>query len=190
VLLFLVFIPAHIPPHKKKQHIINPIHRLNMLKSAISGKKYFEISDIEIKRGGTSYTYDTLIYLKDKYKGSKLFLIIGWDNYMDFNEWKNYESIFDLCDVAVLKRVNQNSSLALHSKHMINKHEKELCVSGRECEKPKKVKNYNEKFIFLDTPLLDISSSEIRKRISSGKPFDYFVPEKVKKYIEKSNLYR
>jgi nicotinate-nucleotide adenylyltransferase len=186
----LIFIPAYIPPHKKKQHIIDPIHRLNMLKLAISGKKYFEISDIEIKRGGTSYTYDTLVYLTDRYENSKFFLIIGWDNYRDFSKWKNYESIFDLCDVAVLKRINNGSGINPHTKHMINDKKKETGFSECDCLPDHIVKSRKGSFIFLDTPLLDITSTEIRRRIRLEKPCDYFVTEKVKKYIEKNGLYK
>lgn len=187
----LLFVPAYIPPHKKKQHIIDSSHRINMLKLAITGRKNFEISDIEIKRGGTSYTYDTLIYLKEKYKNAQLFLIIGRDNYEDFSHWKNFESIFDLCHVVVLKRSIENAALTPNTVT-----QKAATPSGK--NKPAKAcfgktfsaENHDSKFLFLDTPLLDISSSEIRGRFFTNKPVDYFVTEKVKRYILKHNLYK
>jgi len=119
----LIFIPAYTPPHKTKANIIEPAHRLKMLKLAIDGNKYFDISDIEIKRGGTSFTYDTLQSLKEKHKDSKLFLIIGMDNYRDFCYWKNYNLIFDLCEVVVLKRSNDEKN----QQHFINIYIGVLC---------------------------------------------------------------
>ena len=173
----IIFIPAYIPPHKTKMHIMDPIHRLKMLKLAAGKNSYFEVSDIEIKRGGTSFTYDTLLYLSGKYKNAKLFLIIGMDNYRDFCYWKNYEQIFDLCQVVVLKRRDNNSP------------EKHNHMADKEKSCRKKLIN-NDKFLFLGTPFLDISSTEIRQRIKAKKTINNYVSDKVVKYIEKNNLYK
>jgi nicotinate-nucleotide adenylyltransferase len=179
----IIFIPAHIPPHKTKMHIVDPVHRLKMLKLATEGNDRFEISDIEIKRGGTSFTYDSLLYFNEKYKKAKLYLIIGMDNYHDFGHWKNYNQIFDLCRVVVLKRVFTAGKSS--GKHKMLNGVHSFAGDTNNCDHVDR-----EKFVFLDTPLLDISSTETRNRVKAQKPIDYFVPEKVKKYIEKNSLYR
>lgn len=175
----LIFIPAHIPPHKKKSSIIDPIHRTKMLKLSISGKKYFDISDIEIKRGGTSFTYDTLLELHKKYKDTLFYLVIGEDNFKDFCYWKNYKQIFKLAQVVVIKRAVDPENLQLKMSSGAD----EDCMSKTNKEITKK------QFIFVDTPLMDISSTEIRKRVKSGKNIDYFVTPAVKNYILKNKLY-
>ena len=186
----IIFIPAHIPPHKRRMHIVDPVHRLKMLSLAIAGNDNFEISDIEIKRGGTSFTYDTLLYLTGQNIDSKFYLIIGMDNYKDFCHWKNFDQIFDLCQVVVLKRELEVTDCCSKHKNQKTMHsvtkEKSAGVSADNCL----IEIDKEKFIFLDTPLLDISSTEIRKRVKLQKPIDYFVPEKVKRYIEKTGLYK
>jgi nicotinate-nucleotide adenylyltransferase len=179
----IIFVPAYIPPHKKRIHIVDPVHRLKMLKLAIEGNEHFGISDIEIKRGGTSFTYDTLLHLTEKHRNAKLYLIIGMDNYYDFNHWKNYNQIFDLCQVVVMKRVFNHCEGSGKHQMLRGMHPKSSDPNnGDNIDK--------EKFVFLGTPLLDISSTETRKRVKTQKPIDYFVPEKVKKYIEKNSLYR
>jgi len=174
----LIFIPAYIPPHKAKIHLIDAKHRLNMLKLSINNKKYFKISDIEIKRGGKSYTYDTLMYLKSKNKNTKFYLIIGYDNYKDFTCWKNYKEILKNCKTIVLKRFLNNET---KNKHHVSYCQKKL--KDVETELPSK------NFIFIDNPILDISSTEIRNRIKKGKSFEFYVTEKVASYIKKNRLY-
>lgn len=162
----LIFIPASIPPHKKNERIVAPEHRIKMLKLSIDKKPYFEVSDIEIQRGGTSYTCETLADLKEKFPGSKLFLFVGYDNFIEFHLWKNYQRIFELCKVVVFGRnIAKNKDLL----------------------KDRKVTNTVK---YIDTPLLDISSTEIRNRIKEEKPVDYYVSSRVMNYIYKNKLYR
>ena len=137
---------------------------------------YFDYSDIEIKRKGKSFTYDTLISLQNKYTKSKLYLLIGMDNYNDFCSWKNYKDILNSCKVAVINRhIMKNKKVKNSSNNVI--------VS--DCNKL--VDNRN--FIFIDTPIIDISSTEIRNRIRKGLPIKYYTPIDVEKFIIKNNLY-
>jgi nicotinate-nucleotide adenylyltransferase len=163
----LIFIPAFIPPHKRGENIIPARYRLKMLNIAIKDKKCFEVSDIEIKRGGTSYTIDTLQLLKNKYPASKFFLLLGYDNYIEFYLWKDYEKIFEICTINVFNRnagdIHNSNDLILLPKNKVR---------------------------YLNTPLLDISSTEIRKMIRKNNPIDYYTTNEVKKYIETHNLYK
>lgn len=96
----ILFIPANIPPHKQA-YPISAQHRLNMLKLAIGEDKFFEISDIEIKRGDKSYTIDTVRKLKKSFPNSDFYLIIGSDLANDFSSWKDYQAIEKLVKIVV-----------------------------------------------------------------------------------------
>lgn len=158
----IIFIPCYISPHKTNYNSSNPVHRLNMLKLAIEGIPYFESSDFEIRKGNISYTYDTILELKKTYHYIEL--IIGYDNLIVFDKWYKPDEILDLAKLVVMKRV---------------------------IDKDAEVKNkYFEKAIILNTPSIEISSSEIRERVKNNLSIDFMVPEKVKNYIIKNNLYR
>lgn len=159
----IVFIPCYISPLKTNFKSSNSEHRINMLKLAIEGISYFDWSDIEINNPEISYTYNTLIKLKKHF--NNLNLIIGYDNYAVFDKWYNPEGIFNLATVYVLNRQDKESKFTI-------------------------MHNYQSKVIFIDNPLIEISSSDIRNRVNEGKNIKFFVPEKIDEYIIKNNLYR
>ncbi len=158
----IIFIPAFISPHKIEIRNLEAEHRLNMVKNAISGISYFEFSDIEVKRESVSYTIDTLRQLKKEYQ--ELELIIGYDNIFDFSTWKDPDEILKLAKLIVLRR--------------------------RTSIEPAQKDKYFKSAIFVDTPTIEISSSEIRQRILNDLPIDFLVPTTVKDYIFKFNLYK
>lgn len=158
----IVFIPANISPHKTDSTSSAAEYRLKMLQLAIDGISYFTISDIELNREGVSYTIDTLKTLKEKYK--EIELIIGEDNLQSFHTWKNPEEILKLSKLTVLKRKFDRSSAVNH--------------------------DYIEKAEFVETPVIEISGSKIRERTKNDLSIDFLLPENVKKYILKNNLYK
>jgi nicotinate-nucleotide adenylyltransferase len=158
----IIFIPAFISPHKVDANISSPLHRLNMIKLSTEDIPYFDFSDMEIKKEYVSYTIDTLKELKKKY--DKIELIIGYDNIFDFSTWKDPDKILELADLIVLRR--------------------------KTSVKPVEMDKYYHSAIFVDTPAIEISSSEIRQRIADNMPIDFLVHPKVKEYILKYNLYK
>lgn len=96
----IIFIPTNIPPHKEKP-IASPNDRVLMLKFATEENPYFQISTTEIKRGGISYTIDTIKELKQM---GELFLIIGADEAKQFDKWKNFNEILSLCKIIIVGR--------------------------------------------------------------------------------------
>ncbi len=98
----IIFIPAKVSPFKEGKVIAEPEHRINMIRISIEGNDYFDVSDFEIKKGGISYTIDTIRYYKDIY--DDLGFIIGEDNLKDFKKWKEWENILKICKVIVIKR--------------------------------------------------------------------------------------
>ena len=157
----IIFIPAFISPHKVNVKSLGAEHRLEMVRLSIEGIPYFDYSGIEINSASISYTVDTLRKLKAKY--DDLELIIGYDNIIDFNTWKEPDEILKLAKLIVLKR---KTSI-----------------------EPEKKDKYFNSAIFVETPTIEISSSEIRNRIGNNLPINFLVPRKVRQYIYKNNLY-
>ena len=159
----VVFIPAALPPHKKTR--IDAELRLSMIKACISDNPDFKLSDIELRREGTSYSIDTILQLKAEYQldRSDLFWIMGADNLAEFHKWKNPQKIVEHCQLVVYPR---------------GKHRSEIHQSVR------------QNYIFLENaPILDISSTFVRDLISAGRSVKYLVPTEVLKIINKFGLY-
>ncbi|MCK9282453.1 MAG: nicotinate-nucleotide adenylyltransferase [Melioribacteraceae bacterium] len=157
----VVFIPTHISPLKQNYKPTPDIHRLEMLKLAIDSNPNFTVSDIELKRENVSYTIDTILELKNKY--SEIELIIGYDNLLLFEKWREPDRIVSEVKLLVMKRIS---------------------------EVKEERNRYFDKSIFLDNPIIEISSSQIRERIKNNLPVDYLLPDSVHKYIIQQKLYR
>lgn len=167
----VIFMVAGNPPHKKDSPVIDSNYRYDMVKMAIKDYPGFEISDYEIKKQGYSYTYETLKYLKGDEGDVEVFFIAGADSLMDIEKWKNPELVLSNCTFVAFNRGEYNKETL-------------------EVQKKKLQDKYNSNIILLDISNLDISSSMIRERIINGKRVDFFMHEKVMKYIEQNNLYR
>ena len=99
----ILLIPTNIPPHKEDEGVSADI-RLNMIKLAAKGQKAFEVTDIELKRGGISYTIDTVNKLKEVYSKDELYLIVGSDLANDFSSWKDFDQLSNLVKIVVAQR--------------------------------------------------------------------------------------
>ena len=160
----ILFVPAPNPPHKGK-NISLIKDRLEMLRLAIMENAYFRLSDLEIERGGTSYTNETIIEAKEKFNLSSkdTYLLIGSDSLINFHKWKNYKTILKECKVIVASRPGFQES------------------------------RIDEKILsqisFSDIPKIEISSSQIRKRIKKGFTVRYMLSNQVMNYINKTGLY-
>ena len=158
----ILFIPCNISPHKMDEKSTQAFHRLEMIKLAVMDRPSFEVSDYEIKKEGISFTYDTLLEMKKYF--SELELIIGYDNIIKFDTWKEPEEILRLAKLVVLKRSCDTEGSFQH--------------------------DFHKEAAFVHTPRIEISASQIRERIRLNLPIDYLVPENVKEYINKLNLYK
>ena len=158
----IIFVPNYISPHKMNFDYSSPEHRFNMAKLAIESHPQFDISDFEIMQDDISYTYNTLVEFSKKYED--LELIIGFDNLITFDSWHKADEIIKLAKLVVMKRTFDNEI--------------------------KKAHKYFGDAIFVDTPTIEISSTEIRERIAKKLTVDYFLPKKVKEYILDNELYR
>jgi len=161
----VIFIPSALNPLKNASNLAEARHRLKMIKLAIASNPLFEASDAEIKRGGVSYTIDTIKAFVKKYgKDVNIYFIIGADAFLEINSWASPDALLKMCKFIVTTRPGYDVKKA---KHVFKKHTE-----------------------IMEIPYLEISSSDIRERIKSGVPIRYLLPEKVETYIQKHKLYK
>lgn len=179
------FIPTYKPPHKDNGSFISPEHRLEMVRLAIKDNPLFEASDIEIKRGGRSYSVVTLRELREQYPETDFSFIVGTDSFNDITTWCEYEELFKLTNFIVIPR----SGYAV--KKIGEVLPVELARKFWYDAKQGVYSNDEGRFVaYRETTLFGISGSKIREIIKEGKSTRYILPKEVEDYIRKNNLYR
>ena len=170
----ITFIPVNIPTDKDKFALAK--HRYDMVKLAINENDQFSISDVEIKRGGPSYTIDTIKHLIDKCGYYDWYFIIGTDAFFRIKTWDGYEELLNLCSFIVINRRTNGNMPTDKIKSYYNSFIRTL---------NKGFKNIS----FMQVPSLEISSSYIRERVLNNKSIHYLVPDKIADYIKRYKLY-
>jgi nicotinate-nucleotide adenylyltransferase len=168
----VLLIPSGQPPHKPDSEVIDPELRYEMVRRSVSSNPFFEASRVEIDTDGYTYTVNTLQTLKKAYGDeTALYFIVGADVIPELTLWKEFKTVFGLCEFIAVRRpgIGRNSADA-------------------DVEKLKS--EYAMRISLIDTPLIDISSSEIRERCSAGKSIKYLVTEGVEEFIKDGGLYR
>lgn len=165
----VIFIPNGSPPHKNKD-IIDKKHRFTMLEIAIENNKKFALSDIEIKKDELSYTINTILELKNTLK-DELFFIIGDDSLFSIKTWYKYDLLLKECKFIIFPR-DKEIKKEYYEKYILEELNSNL-----------------ENFIFISFPLINISSTLIRKMIMNKMSIKYLVPDNVINYIDSNNLY-
>ena len=167
----VLFIPAPLPPHKQQADLSPVEDRLAMLEAALASDPRFSVSRIETERPGPSYTVDTLRRLKDLYPREQLVFIIGLDTLLDLPNWKDIETVFQLCEFAVLSRPGWDPSgldaLPFSSERI---HQLRACLRTG-TEHP-------------------AASSDVRAMVRDHRDITGLVPECVSAYIEAHHLYQ
>jgi nicotinate-nucleotide adenylyltransferase len=156
------------PPHKQDQPVTPLEHRLAMVKLAIQDNPFFELSDVE-NRPGPQYTVDTIKLVAEQNPSAEIVPVIGGDSLQDLPTWHEpKEIVYAAHWVGVMRRPGEEVNL--------DKLEREL-------------PGIKSKVHYVDAPLLEIASREIRNRVATGKPFRYYLPSPVYEYIEQHHLY-
>ena len=167
----VLFIPSARPPHKKDRDITAPEHRLAMTILATCFHPKFRVSSIEIMRSGPSYAVDTIDTLKNEYAAStEFYFILGADAALELSTWHNAKELIEKCYfIAATREGSDIDVLAV---------EAQFGEIGR------------GKLIRVETPKIEISSTDIRDKLSHGRSIRYLVPDTVEAYIRKEKLYR
>ena len=156
----VIFVPAARPPHKLRQAITPAPTRLAMVRAAVGEDARFTVDDTELKRDGPSYTVDTLRELKTRLAGAELFLLLGADQVRDLSSWREPAEIQRLATIALLAREGVDAA-------------------------PAGV----EPGAIVRLPRLDISGTDLRRRVSAGEPIHFLVPDAVERIIFRERLY-
>ena len=162
----VLFVLSPRPPHKNPQELSLASHRLEMLRLALADHSGFSVSALELQRQGTSYTVDTLrqLHSMPEHAEADLHLIVGMDSLATLAEWRDPETIIQLARLLVYPRLDADPRVL----------------------RPE----FQQSYRLLDSPIVEISSSEIRRRVQRGGTIRYLVPETVQRYIETNRLYR
>ena len=166
----LIIMPNNMPAYKETEDIISSEHRINMLKLASKDIEKTTVSDMEIIRGGTTYTIDTLRQIKNINPDIHIYFIIGADSLYSIEKWREFENIFNNCTLIAARRECALEDIQSYASELKNKYP-------------------NLHIEFLNTRSIDISSSHLRSNIKTGKLSDEFLDQSVVKYIKTNYLY-
>lgn len=167
----VIFIPSGNPPHKTDKIVTDAQLRFTLVKETIENEKKFEVSDYEIKKKNLSYTYETLKFFNSLQPETEWYFITGVDCLMQIDTWKNVHQILNQCKFVVFNRPGYRKQDIENQKRKIEE-------------------KYDKKIIFLDIPILEISSTQIREKIKKGESIRYLIPEKVNYLLNEMELYR
>ena len=167
---FLYVIPTATPPHKEMDVPVDAVHRLEMCRLAFSGVEGVYVSDMEMRRGGRSYTVDTLRELTGEDR--RLFLLCGTDMMLTLDQWREPEEIFKLSYPVYIRREKD----ALIDKMIVQK-----------------IADYNQKYgkvvRRIVTEPIELSSNLVREKLGNGEDISDLIPASVEKYIRDNHLY-
>ncbi len=162
----VVFVPAADPPHKTVADATPPAVRVEMTRLAVAGDERFTVSTVELDRG-LKYTVDTLRALAEEHAGAELVFIMGSDSLLQFETWHEPQAILELCRLAVAVRPGDDE----------RRLDEVAAGLGR------------RRALVLRTPLIAVSSTDLRSRVRMGMPLTYLVPRAVEDYVRRRDLY-
>ena len=157
------FVVSPQNPFKKKTTLANDYQRLHLVRMAVQDNPNLEASKIEFGLPQPSYTIDTLAHLREQHPEHEFSLIMGGDNLVQLHKWKNYEQILKYYSIYVYRRPGADTDVELANHPSVT---------------------------LLDAPLMELSASEVRRRIKAGLSTRYILPDAVREEIDKSGLYR
>lgn len=174
----IIFLPSARPPHKEREHLADPAHRARMVKLAIEGELLFEFSDFDLAREGPSYTIDTVMHFRELLgPRAVLHWIIGADSLAELTSWHRAAALIDSCRIVTAVRSG-----------WLNPDVHWDWATLRKTMSAEQIAKLQAGVV--ETPVIEISSTDIRRRAGQGKSIRYLVPDGVRLYIEKHTLYR
>ena len=187
----ILFVPVFKSPHKKHIPMATSFHRMAMLGLALENSAHFEISDMEIRGEKISYTIDTLDRFRLIYPSSKLFLIIGYDNLLELDAWKDSLKIMKSYNILVASRPGINLTSSEEKVLGMFNGDSPYCS----CETQSRNLDFfhqetGTRLVIYDISPQDISSSDVRRRLACGKSLDNLLPPEVETYIIEHQIYK
>lgn len=164
----VLFVLAGRPPHKPDRPITPDHHRVAMMEWAIADNPAFAISRVDLDRPGPHYTVDMLAILQDKYPGAALYFLMGEDSLAQLLNWRDPADILQQAWLAVMRRPGWEADLE---------------------QLKQALPGIRERLVWVDAPVLDIASTDLRRRVPQGLPLRYLVPPPVEHYIRAHGLY-
>ena len=168
------FVPASISPFKSNKddyEFISHTQRLDILDLSVKDNPKFKVNTFEIEKGGISYSIDTVRYFAHSYADKEIYLLMGYDQARSFHKWKNWEEILAVAHIAIAGRPCNS----------IN--EDEAAINER-------FTRLGKSPVWLTNPMIEISSSDIRRRIKNGLSVKYLVNQKAEEYINAYKIYQ
>ncbi len=164
----LLYVPAADPPHKQDEDNTPIDHRMAMLQLALGGNPHFEISRVDVDRPGPHYSLDTVKIIQQTYPQAEIYFVMGGDSLRDLPAWHRPQELIQLCELVVMRRPFAEAWPDMH----------EDVLPG-----------LSRRVIMMDTPVLEISSTAIVRRLQARRSVRYLVPDAVLAYIWEHRLY-
>jgi nicotinate-nucleotide adenylyltransferase len=169
----LVVLPSARPPHKSAGALLDADHRVAMVRLAIEGEPHFELSDYDLTRPGPSYTIDTVAHFREEFGlDVSLYWMIGVDSLNDLTTWYRVRALVDACRIITALRPGWEEIDWEQLRTRLSEDQIADLKAG-----------------LLSTPRVEISSTDIRRRVREGRSIRYLVPDRVREYIEEHKLY-
>ena len=188
----VVFVPAAVPPHKEVEYGVSAEHRLKMVELAIASNTRFKVSDIELTLPRPSYSIKTIENFQEKYGAkTKLFFITGMDSFLDIVNWHAADRLITLCDFVTTFRPGSDNQRLTKHKYV---HEVDVVMLSQLELRAKcvgRMEMTSGRYLWLVSSLgLEVSSTDIRRRIKARRSVKYLLPAAVESYIIDSALYK
>lgn len=167
----IIFMPSGNPPHKANKTVTDSIIRYEMVNMAVKNEERFEVSSFEINKKTPSFTFETLNHFNENEPDVEWYFLTGVDCLMEIETWKKVDKILEMSKFIVFNRSG-------------------YCIEDILIQKEKTEMKYGRKIIFLDIPILQISSTDIREKIKLQRNISYFLPDGVYNTIKELQLYR
>jgi nicotinate-nucleotide adenylyltransferase len=184
----VLFVPSGNPP-LKTGHLADALKRYEMVRLATAGNRSFDVLDIESVKPAKSYTVETLEVLVNRYSGSELYFMLGMDAFLDIPGWRMPEKLVSMVNFAVISRPGRKFEDLLSSPHLdVERGDLKVLDDSDGEFKIFRLKSLKEAALVKITPI-DISSSDIRRRMRAGQSVKYLLPESVESFIISNKLY-
>ena len=178
----LIFVPASVQPLKAGRETASAVHRLAMVRLMVGGDARLQSDSVEVDRDGLSYTVDTLREFARRFPSADRYFLVGADVLASFAQWRDPQTVLDLATLAVLTRRADGDSDAISEATQLE--QQRMSARGSLLD------GLAQRSTFVPTRRVDISSTEIRDRVRSGRSIHGFVTDTVGEYITAHGLYR